>query len=72
MERSRHSPSLPAGKPRIVAISSPLYVRQDEVINLTCKAIAFPRPSVHWNINGTVRAGRGLWEALRIRAVCEC
>ncbi|KFW04652.1 Cell surface glycoprotein MUC18, partial [Eurypyga helias] len=40
-------------KPRIVAISSPLYVRQDEVVNLTCKAIAFPRPSVQWNINGT-------------------
>ncbi|KFR03023.1 Cell surface glycoprotein MUC18, partial [Nipponia nippon] len=40
-------------KPRIVAISSPLYVRQDEVVNLTCKAIAFPRPSVHWNVNGT-------------------
>lgn len=42
-----------------MAISSPLYVRQDEVINLTCKAIAFPRPIVQWNINGTVRAGRG-------------
>lgn len=42
-----------------MAISSPLYVRQDEVINLTCKAIAFPRPSVQWSINGTVRAGRG-------------
>ncbi|NWI03702.1 MUC18 protein, partial [Tichodroma muraria] len=41
------------GKPRIVAISSPLYVRQDEVVNLTCKAIAFPRPTVQWNINGT-------------------
>ncbi|KFV13314.1 Cell surface glycoprotein MUC18, partial [Tauraco erythrolophus] len=40
-------------KPRIVAISSPLYVRQDEVVNLTCKAIAFPRPSVRWNVNGT-------------------
>ncbi|KFW85107.1 Basal cell adhesion molecule, partial [Manacus vitellinus] len=40
-------------KPRIVAISSPLYVRQDEVVNLTCKAIAFPRPSVHWSVNGT-------------------
>lgn len=42
-----------------MAISSPLYVRQDEVVNLTCKAIAFPRPSVRWSINGTVRAGRG-------------
>lgn len=42
-----------------MAISSPLYVRQDEVINLTCKAIAFPRPVVQWSINGTVRAGRG-------------
>uniref|UniRef100_A0A8D2QV20 Melanoma cell adhesion molecule n=1 Tax=Zosterops lateralis melanops TaxID=1220523 RepID=A0A8D2QV20_ZOSLA len=41
------------GKPRIVAISSPLYVRQDEVINLTCKAIAFPRPTLQWSINGT-------------------
>ncbi|NWR42492.1 MUC18 protein, partial [Regulus satrapa] len=45
--------SLPAGKPRIVAISSPLYVRQDEVVNLTCKAIAFPRPTLQWSINGT-------------------
>ncbi|KFQ89962.1 Cell surface glycoprotein MUC18, partial [Phoenicopterus ruber ruber] len=26
---------------------------KDEVVNLTCKAIAFPRPSVHWNVNGT-------------------
>ncbi|NWY14978.1 MUC18 protein, partial [Aphelocoma coerulescens] len=41
------------GKPRIVAISSPLYVRQDEVVNLTCKAIAFPRPTLQWSINGT-------------------
>ncbi|NXQ15057.1 MUC18 protein, partial [Peucedramus taeniatus] len=41
------------GKPRIVAISSPLYVRQDQVVNLTCKAIAFPRPTVQWSINGT-------------------
>ncbi|KFQ35653.1 Cell surface glycoprotein MUC18, partial [Merops nubicus] len=40
-------------KPRIVAVSSPLYVRQDEVVNLTCKAIAFPRPSVRWSVNGT-------------------
>ncbi|KFO82763.1 Cell surface glycoprotein MUC18, partial [Cuculus canorus] len=40
-------------KPRIVSISSPLYVRHDEVVNLTCKAIAFPRPSVRWSINGT-------------------
>ncbi|KFP80703.1 Cell surface glycoprotein MUC18, partial [Acanthisitta chloris] len=40
-------------KPRIVSISSPLYVRQDEVVNLTCRAIAFPRPSVRWNVNGT-------------------
>lgn len=42
-----------------MAISSPLYVRQDEVVNLTCKAIAFPRPNFQWSINGTVRAGRG-------------
>ncbi|NWI86307.1 MUC18 protein, partial [Pitta sordida] len=41
------------GKPRIVDISSPLYVRQDEVVNLTCKAIASPQPSFHWNVNGT-------------------
>ncbi|XP_010071148.1 PREDICTED: cell surface glycoprotein MUC18-like, partial [Pterocles gutturalis] len=42
------------GKNRSVKkISSPLYVRQDEVVNLTCKAIAFPWPSVHWNVNGT-------------------
>ncbi|NXP77675.1 MUC18 protein, partial [Ramphastos sulfuratus] len=40
-------------KPRIVAISSPLYVQQDEVVNLTCKAIAHPRPSLHWSVNGT-------------------
>ncbi|KAM9370040.1 cell surface glycoprotein MUC18 isoform 2-T2 [Phaethornis superciliosus] len=41
------------GKPRIVAVSSPLFVRQDEVVTLTCKAIAYPPPSVHWSINGT-------------------
>ncbi|XP_051494399.1 cell surface glycoprotein MUC18 isoform X2 [Apus apus] len=40
------------GKPRIVAISSPLYVRQDEVVNLTCKAIGVPWPSVQWNVKG--------------------
>ncbi|XP_019478587.2 cell surface glycoprotein MUC18 [Meleagris gallopavo] len=53
LEQSKQVAVAVRGKPRIVAISSPLYVRQDEVINLTCKAIAFPRPSVHWNINGT-------------------
>ncbi|XP_010287390.1 PREDICTED: LOW QUALITY PROTEIN: cell surface glycoprotein MUC18, partial [Phaethon lepturus] len=53
LEQSKQVAVAVQGKPRIVAISSPLYVRQDEVVNLTCKAIAFPRPSVHWNINGT-------------------
>ncbi|NWV18801.1 MUC18 protein, partial [Origma solitaria] len=53
LERSKQVSVAVQGKPRIVAISSPLYVRQDEVINLTCKAIAFPRPTFQWNINGT-------------------
>ncbi|NWQ58993.1 MUC18 protein, partial [Neopipo cinnamomea] len=53
LEQSKQVSVAVQGKPRIVAISSPLYVRQDEVVNLTCKAIAFPRPSVHWNVNGT-------------------
>ncbi|NXJ82404.1 MUC18 protein, partial [Trogon melanurus] len=53
LEQSKQVAVAVQGKPRIVAVSSPLYVRQDEVVNLTCKAIAFPRPSVHWNVNGT-------------------
>ncbi|XP_027511511.1 cell surface glycoprotein MUC18 isoform X2 [Corapipo altera] len=53
LEQSKQVSLAVKGKPRIVAISSPLYVRQDEVVNLTCKAIAFPRPSVHWSVNGT-------------------
>ncbi|NXG78860.1 MUC18 protein, partial [Baryphthengus martii] len=53
LEQSKQVAVAVQGKPRIVAISSPLYVRPDEVVNLTCKAIAFPRPSVHWSINGT-------------------
>ncbi|NWT02093.1 MUC18 protein, partial [Mionectes macconnelli] len=53
LEQSQQVSVAVQGKPRIVAISSPLYVRQDEVVNLTCKAIAFPRPSVHWSVNGT-------------------
>uniref|UniRef100_A0A8C4UK04 Melanoma cell adhesion molecule n=1 Tax=Falco tinnunculus TaxID=100819 RepID=A0A8C4UK04_FALTI len=53
LEQSKQVAVAVQGKPRIVAISSPLYVRQDEVVNLTCKAIAFPKPSVHWNVNGT-------------------
>ncbi|XP_014740161.1 PREDICTED: LOW QUALITY PROTEIN: cell surface glycoprotein MUC18, partial [Sturnus vulgaris] len=53
LEQSKKVSVAVEGKPRIVAISSPLYVRQDEVVNLTCKAIAFPRPTVHWSINGT-------------------
>ncbi|XP_054659340.1 cell surface glycoprotein MUC18 isoform X4 [Grus americana] len=53
LEQSKQVAVAVQGKPRIVAISSPMYVRQDEVVNLTCKAIAFPRPSVHWNVNGT-------------------
>ncbi|XP_064326809.1 cell surface glycoprotein MUC18 isoform X1 [Phalacrocorax carbo] len=53
LEQSKQVVVAVQGKPRIVAISSPLYVRQDEVVNLTCKAIAFPRPSVRWNVNGT-------------------
>ncbi|KFU87337.1 Cell surface glycoprotein MUC18, partial [Chaetura pelagica] len=39
-------------KPRIVAISSPVYVRQDEVVNLTCKAIGVPSPSFRWSVSG--------------------
>uniref|UniRef100_A0A8C2TBY7 Cell surface glycoprotein MUC18 n=1 Tax=Coturnix japonica TaxID=93934 RepID=A0A8C2TBY7_COTJA len=53
LEQSKQVAVAVRGEPRIVAISSPLYVRQDEVINLTCKAIAFPQPSIHWSINGT-------------------
>ncbi|NWH91447.1 MUC18 protein, partial [Aegithalos caudatus] len=53
LEQSKKVSVAVEGKPRIVAISSPLYVRQDEVINLTCKAIAFPRPTLQWSINGT-------------------
>ncbi|NXM73423.1 MUC18 protein, partial [Serilophus lunatus] len=53
LEQSKQVTVAVQGKPRIVDISSPLYVRQDEVVNLTCKAIAFPKPSVHWNVNGT-------------------
>ncbi|NWU02031.1 MUC18 protein, partial [Urocynchramus pylzowi] len=53
LEQSKKVSVAVEGKPRIVAISSPLYVRQDEVVNLTCKAIAFPRPTVQWSINGT-------------------
>ncbi|XP_042656593.1 cell surface glycoprotein MUC18 isoform X2 [Tyto alba] len=53
LEQSKQVAVAVHGKPRIVAISSPLYVRQDEVVNLTCKAIAFPRPSLRWNVNGT-------------------
>ncbi|NXC52036.1 MUC18 protein, partial [Aleadryas rufinucha] len=53
LEQSKQVSVPVEGKPRIVAISSPLYVRQDEVINLTCKAIAFPPPIVQWSINGT-------------------
>ncbi|NXO06202.1 MUC18 protein, partial [Oriolus oriolus] len=53
LEQSKQVSMAVEGKPRIVAISSPLYVRQDEVVTLTCKAIAFPRPTVQWSINGT-------------------
>ncbi|XP_053943016.1 cell surface glycoprotein MUC18 isoform X2 [Cuculus canorus] len=53
LEQSKQVAVAVRGKPRIVSISSPLYVRHDEVVNLTCKAIAFPRPSVRWSINGT-------------------
>ncbi|NXM64137.1 MUC18 protein, partial [Illadopsis cleaveri] len=53
LEQSKKVSLAVEGKPRIVAISSPLYVRQDELINLTCKAIAFPRPTIQWNVNGT-------------------
>ncbi|NXA90589.1 MUC18 protein, partial [Melanocharis versteri] len=53
LEQSKTVSVAVKGKPRIVAISSPLYVRQDEVVNLTCKAIAFPPPTVEWSINGT-------------------
>ncbi|NWS30369.1 MUC18 protein, partial [Polioptila caerulea] len=53
LEQSKKVSVAVEGKPRIVAISSPLYVRQDELVNLTCKAIAFPRPTVQWSINGT-------------------
>ncbi|NXN84225.1 MUC18 protein, partial [Bombycilla garrulus] len=53
LEQSKKVSVAVQGKPRIVAISSPLYVRQDEVVTLTCKAIAVPRPTVQWSVNGT-------------------
>ncbi|XP_016159401.1 PREDICTED: cell surface glycoprotein MUC18 [Ficedula albicollis] len=53
LEQSKKVSVAVQGKPRIVAISSPLYVRQDELVTLTCKAIAFPPPTVKWSIDGT-------------------
>ncbi|XP_071625052.1 cell surface glycoprotein MUC18 isoform X2 [Heliangelus exortis] len=53
LNQSKQVPVAVRGKPRIVAVSSPLFVQQDEVVTLTCKAIAYPPPSVHWSINGT-------------------
>ncbi|XP_068016056.1 cell surface glycoprotein MUC18 isoform X2 [Melanerpes formicivorus] len=53
LERSKQVAVAVQGKPRIVAISSPLYVQQDQVVNLTCKAIAYPKPSLRWSVNGT-------------------
>ncbi|XP_056365666.1 cell surface glycoprotein MUC18 isoform X2 [Oenanthe melanoleuca] len=53
LEQSKKVSVAVKGKPRIVAISSPLYVRQDEVVTLTCKAIAFPPPTLKWSIDGT-------------------
>ncbi|XP_064029034.1 cell surface glycoprotein MUC18 isoform X2 [Pogoniulus pusillus] len=53
LEQSKQVAVAVQGKPRIVAVSSPLYVQQDEVVNLTCKAIAHPRPSLRWSVNGT-------------------
>ncbi|NWV95555.1 MUC18 protein, partial [Machaerirhynchus nigripectus] len=53
LEQSKQVSMAVEGKPRIVAISSPLYVRPDQVVNLTCKAIAFPQPTFQWSINGT-------------------
>ncbi|NXL73603.1 MUC18 protein, partial [Leptocoma aspasia] len=58
LEQSKKVSLAVEGKPRIVAISSPLYVRQDEVVNLTCKAIASPQPTVQWSINGTAHEYR--------------
>ncbi|NWV71848.1 MUC18 protein, partial [Malurus elegans] len=58
LEQSKQVSLAVEGKPRIVAISSPLYVRPDEVVNLTCKAVAYPRPTVQWSINGTAREYR--------------
>ncbi|NXT68833.1 MUC18 protein, partial [Chaetops frenatus] len=58
LEQSKQVSVAVEGKPRIVSISSPLYVRQDQVVNLTCKAIAFPLPKVQWSINGTAHEYR--------------
>ncbi|NXG42837.1 MUC18 protein, partial [Psilopogon haemacephalus] len=53
LEQSKQVAVTVEDKPRIVAVSSPLYVQQGEVVNLTCKAIAHPRPSLRWSVNGT-------------------
>ncbi|NWY69931.1 MUC18 protein, partial [Erithacus rubecula] len=53
LEQSKKVSVAVQGKPRIVSISSPLYVRQDEFVTLSCKAIAFPPPTVKWSIDGT-------------------
>ncbi|NXS57889.1 MUC18 protein, partial [Brachypteracias leptosomus] len=53
LEQSKQVAVAVQGKPRIVAVSSPLYVQQDQVVNLTCKAIASPTPSIRWSVNGT-------------------
>ncbi|XP_067421207.1 cell surface glycoprotein MUC18 isoform X2 [Emydura macquarii macquarii] len=42
-------------KPQISPKESVVHVQQNELVNLTCKAAAFPEPTITWSVNGTVQ-----------------
>ncbi|XP_074071358.1 cell surface glycoprotein MUC18 isoform X3 [Macrotis lagotis] len=42
------------GSPWVMAKKAPMWVRENEMVNLTCEVSGQPRPTIFWSVNGTV------------------
>ncbi|KAM4702623.1 cell surface glycoprotein MUC18 [Rhinophrynus dorsalis] len=42
------------GKPEVSVITQPIYAQENDVVNVTCKALSHPKATITWSVNGTV------------------
>ncbi|KAG8434554.1 hypothetical protein GDO86_012797 [Hymenochirus boettgeri] len=41
------------GKPEVFVSTQSIYVQENEMVNVTCRALGHPKPTITWSANGT-------------------